>query len=191
MTRWRRTTYLHRKNGRCLGVHSKISLHRAPRFEDVVRTAIGEAERRGQPLLWLQRSTRRSQGDHAIVTFSKPRPPRAANGSCSRHACRVTSTGTEVEQGCEGEHIFRKLVCRTGGIQVHHIHERCMGLRQEWHWECRGIVDHEGDEERRDKVHGFFGEFHVPAAQMPSNPQDHSPIVSQMLEEFPASFLMK
>ena len=84
------------------------------------------------------------------------------NGSCSRHACRLTSTGTEVEQACEGEHIFRKLVCRTGGIQGHHIHERCMGLGQEWHWKCRGIVDHEGDEERRDKVHGFFGEFHVP-----------------------------
>jgi hypothetical protein len=113
------------------------------------------------------------------------------NGSSSRHACRATSTRTEVEQACEGEHIFRKLVCRTGGIQGHHIHERCMGLGQEWHWKCCRIVDHEGDGERREKVHGFFGEFHVPAAQMPSNPQDHSPIVSQMLEEFPASFLMK
>ena len=51
------------------------------------------------------------------------------NGSCSRHTCRATSTGTEVEQGCEGEHIFRKLVDRTGGIQVHNIHEGCMGLR--------------------------------------------------------------
>jgi hypothetical protein len=41
-------------------------------------TAIGEADRRMQPLLWLQRSTRHSQGDHAIVTFSKPTPARAS-----------------------------------------------------------------------------------------------------------------
>ena len=33
-------------------------------------------------------------------------------------------------------------------------------------------------------------EVYVPA-QMPLNPQDHSPIVSQMLEEFPVSCLMK
>ena len=89
------------------------------------------------------------------------------NGSCSRHACRATSTGIEVELVCGGEHIFRKLVCRTGSIQVHHIHERCMGLSQEWHWECRGIVDREGDGERREKVHGFFGDFHVPAVSYP------------------------
>ena len=41
-------------------------------------TEIGEADRRMQPLLWLQRSTRHSQGDHAIVTFSKPTPARAS-----------------------------------------------------------------------------------------------------------------
>ena len=39
-------------------------------------TDVVEAERRRQPLLWLQRSTRHSQGDHAIVTFSKPTPAR-------------------------------------------------------------------------------------------------------------------
>ena len=41
-------------------------------------TAIGEAERRRRPLLWLQRSTRQSQGEHLIVTFSKPTPARAS-----------------------------------------------------------------------------------------------------------------
>ena len=41
-------------------------------------TAIGEAENRCTPLLWLQWSTRFSQGDHVIVTFSKPTPARAS-----------------------------------------------------------------------------------------------------------------
>ena len=41
-------------------------------------TEIGEADRRMQPLLWLQRSTRQSQGEHLIFTFSKATPARAS-----------------------------------------------------------------------------------------------------------------
>ena len=37
-------------------------------------SAVGEAERRCTPLLWLQRSTSQSHGEHLIVTFSKPTP---------------------------------------------------------------------------------------------------------------------
>ena len=65
-------------------------------------TEIGEADRRMQPLLWLQRSTRHSQGDHAIVTFSKPTPVRAARTrirtaaaaelDAARHQQALTST---------------------------------------------------------------------------------------------------
>ena len=41
-------------------------------------TEVGEAENRCTPLLWLQWSTRFSQGDHVIVTYSKPTPARAS-----------------------------------------------------------------------------------------------------------------
>ena len=40
--------------------------------------AVADAANRSQPLLWLQRSARFSQGEHVIVTFSKPTPARAS-----------------------------------------------------------------------------------------------------------------
>ena len=61
------------------------------------------------------------------------------NGSSSRAGSRTTSTGPDVDQACEGEHIFRKLVCP----QEHHIHKKCMGSRQRWQWQFRGIVEHD------------------------------------------------
>ena len=61
-----------------------------------------EAERRRQPLLWLQQSKRRSQGEHMIVTISKPTPARAsrtrkrsaraAEMDAARHQQALTST---------------------------------------------------------------------------------------------------
>ena len=50
-------------------------------------TAVADAANRSHPLLWLQRSTRHSQGDHAIVTFSKPTP---VGGRASRKRRRTT-----------------------------------------------------------------------------------------------------
>ena len=54
-------------------------------------TAIGEAERRRRPFLWLQRSTRQSQGEHLIVTFSKPTLARASRTR------RRTAEGAELD----------------------------------------------------------------------------------------------
>ena len=54
---------------------------------------VKEAENRCTPLLWLQRSTRRSQADHAIVTFSKPTP---VGGRASRKR-RRTAQGAAMD----------------------------------------------------------------------------------------------
>ena len=61
-------------------------------------TEVGEAENRYTPLLWLQWSTRFSQGDHVIVTYSKPTPARASR-TRKRTAAAADMLAEQHQQG--------------------------------------------------------------------------------------------
>ena len=75
------------------------------------------------------------------------------NGCRSSYGCRPTSSGTDIEQDCEiFLKLFLKLVCKTDGIQGHHNNERCMGSRQGWQWQCRGIVERDRDNGERRRI---------------------------------------
>ena len=52
-------------------------------------TAVIEAENRCTPLLWLQRSTTHTRGEHLMVTFSKPTPV----GGLAARKRRLTEAG--------------------------------------------------------------------------------------------------
>ena len=130
--------------------------------------AVVEAVNRSHPLLWLQRSTRRSQADHAIVTFSKPTP---VGGRASRKRNRTTEGAAmdadRRQRALTSNRTVRSSSSSSVGQAANRVtttmnNERCMGVRQEWQWKFRGIVEHDRDGERRDKVHEFFGDFRDP-----------------------------
>ena len=101
-------------------------------------TDVVEAERRRQPLLWLQGSTRRSQGDHAIVTFSKPTPARAPR---TRKRTRIAAEGDEErrQQALRSNGAVRANTSSASSSVGQAAYRFTTSMKDVWEWVKRGI----------------------------------------------------
>ena len=130
-------------------------------------TAVIEAERLYRPLLWLQRSTRRSQADHAIVTFSKPTP---VGGRASRKR-RRTAQGAALDavqhqRALTSNRTVRFISSSSKSSSVRQTAYRVTTtMKDVWDHVIDGndnVVEHNRYEERRGKVHEFSGDSRDP-----------------------------
>ena len=101
-------------------------------------TAIGEAENRCTPLLWLQRSSRFSQGDHVIVTYSKPTPARALR-TRKRTAAAADMLAEQHQQGLRSNRPVRANTSSASSSVGQAAYRVTTSMKDVWDWVKSGI----------------------------------------------------
>tara|TARA_A100001015_G_scaffold11406_1_gene13586 strand:- start:3815 stop:4534 length:720 start_codon:yes stop_codon:yes gene_type:complete len=102
-------------------------------------TDVVEAERRRQPLLWLQRSTRFSQGEHVIVTFSKPTPATRASRKRKRTARLAGMLEEQHQRALRSNRAVRANTSSSSSSVGQAAYRFTTSMKDVWHWVKSGI----------------------------------------------------